>query len=376
MSKNRGWLWLTALLVLFMLGSYFILSKDPQEYLSYDTHSPSPTGLKAFYTYLDNETNAVNRWNESPELLPKGDNQLLIMVEPYTVPNEKIMADYISFLENGNTILLLMGNPNSMFGLNTEYIENPPSEATMELTNQTGTEFEAQINSPIRLSAENDDQILLVDSEGTIALTRSFGKGSLIVFNTPQWMTNEFIVKEDHLSLILSILREEVQHREVILFDEFSHGDQYNVTILSTYPQWFLLIMLQGILLSLLFLWKRGKRFGPILSPREEYVRFSDESLRALAAWHIRGKRYQDSLVIQADYVKYMLQERWGISVKKAWIDRADQLDRKLKNKNLEEIRAFLKELSTVLAKENVSKQEYLEWSKKLDQLRKEVEEG
>jgi hypothetical protein len=123
-------------------------------------------------------------------------------------------------------------------------------------------------------------------------------------------------------------------------------------------------------------LWMLGKRFGPILHPREETVRFSDESIRALAAWHLKGNAYHHSLLTQANYVKYSMQDKWGVPFNKDWKDCDGILYRKWKSKDNEEIDLFLHQLTTMLGKEKISKQEYLLWSKQLDTLRNEVEEG
>ncbi|WP_223699955.1 DUF4350 domain-containing protein [Sutcliffiella deserti] len=376
--KNRGWIWLSIFLVMFLLGSFFILSKEQNAYLPYDTHSPSPTGLKAFYTYLTDKIEEVDRWEEKPSLLPEAEHSLLIMAEPYSVPNNETMKDYESFMDKGNTILLMMQNPNSMFDVETETIDRSSiGQITVVKTQQDSNEYRAHVTSPIRLKAEEDDEVLLYDSSGIIALKRPFGKGSLIVSNTPDWLTNEMILQESHLPLVLSFIGNESTFAlESVLFDEYIHGEQSGSTLFTTYPQWFLLVMVQGALCTFLLLWKRGKRFGPILIPRTESVRFSDESLRALAAWHIRGKRYQDSLAIQADYVKYDLQERWGISSSMDWVDRAPLLARKLHNRDLKELQTFLLQLTSALKKEKMNRHEYLLWSNRLDELRKEVEEG
>ena len=103
----------------------------------------------------------------------------------------------------------------------------------------------------------------------------------------------------------------------------------------------------------------RGKRFGPIYSLREETVRFSDEGIRAIAAWYIRGRRYHDSLVIQADYLKQSLQEHWRIPYREEWKDLAIILNGNGRNMQRRDS-LFTKGLTDVLEKEKVSKQEYL----------------
>lgn len=374
LSKNRGWIWFAAILILFLLCSYFILSKGTKTYLPYDSHSPSPTGIKAFYTYAEKEIGGILRWEEPPSNLSDSKNQLLLMVEPYTVPNQEVMDEYIAFMEQGNTILLLMNNPDSMFGLNTNYTDIPSSDG--QIFKEDSKEYRAQNFSPVRIEAEETDEVLLNDEHGTVALKRHFGQGSLIVSNTPEWITNDAILKEGHLELLLYLLQKDYQDGNVLLIDEYIHGEHSGSTFTSTYPQWFILLIIQGVLWTILLLWKRGKRFGPILVAREETVRFSDENLQALAAWHIKGNRYQDSLSIQADYLKFAFQEKWGIPSSKEWMDRAEQLERKSKTMDPKSVKTFLHDLTNILAKEKITKQEYLFWSNKLDQLRKEVEEG
>ena len=295
------------------------------------------------------------------------------MIEPYFMPDSEEMDAYKAFMEAGNTILLFKKNPKGMFDLNTVLGETQSS--TDEEPNVFDLEekaFRAEINSPVRLQTNEQDEILLYDEAGPIALKRDYGEGELIVSISPEWITNGKLLNNDHIPLVISLINE--GNAGTFLFDEYIHGVQNASTIGTLYPKWFLLLMLQGILMTLLWLWYAGKRFGPIFIPREETVRFSDEGIRALAAWYIRGRRYHDSLVIQADYVKLLLQERWGIPYSKEWKDLSDQFERKSPKMPKLEIPTFLKGLVNILEKEKISKQEYLLWSKKLDRLQKEVE--
>ncbi|WP_066062544.1 DUF4350 domain-containing protein [Neobacillus soli] len=375
-SNRQGWIWIAILLFLFIVISFSLLSQKPKAYPNYVSDSPSPTGVKAFYTYL-NKVKDVNRWDHSPNLFQKShEKKLLVMVEPAFIPDKKEMDAYIDFMKDGNTILLFKDNPKGMFDLNTGPFEETPSFTKDELKvyDQNHKAFMAEISSPIRLIPNKQDQILFKDDAGLIALKRTFGNGQLIVTITPEWIINSQLLDEDHLPLILKLINE--SKASEILFDEYVHDGQNAAAITTLYPKWFLLLLLQGILLVILWLWYKGKRFGPIIVPRDETVRFSDEGIRALTAWYLRGKRYHDSLLIQADYAKLLLQERWQIPYSRDWKDLASYLERKWLGIPRGDIRPFLNGLSTIMEKEKISKQEYLLWSRKLDQLRKEVEEG
>ncbi|WHY75331.1 DUF4350 domain-containing protein [Neobacillus sp. WH10] len=374
-SKVRTWIWLIVLLILFLTISYFSFSPKPQVYPSYVTDSPSPTGVKAFYTYLKKEKEAKS-WNHAPEMLPNGKgNQLLVMVEPSFYPEKDVMEDYVNFMKDGNTILLLQTNPKGMFDVNTEFTEQKasPNDKKEDVFDQSDATYRAEISSPIRLQTMKEDVVLLSDHKEAIALKRTYGKGHLIVAIAPEWMTNENLLKNDHLPLLLYLLNE--GKAQTFLFDEYIHGGENASTIWNVYPMWFLLLVLQGILIMVLWLWFKGKRFGPIFFPREESVRFSDEGIQAIAAWYLRGKRYHDSLLIQADYVKLLLQERWQIPYSREWQDLSSYIEKKWIQMPARDINSFLNGLVTILEKEKISKQEYLLWSRKLEQIRKEVGE-
>ncbi|MFD2043705.1 DUF4350 domain-containing protein [Ornithinibacillus salinisoli] len=373
-SSKRVWLLLLILVCIFIMISYFISSKQPQEFPSYVSDSPSPTGSKALYTYLQNETSSVVTWRHEPHLLSKENKQqILLMIEPFFIPKQEEMNVYIEFMNAGNTILLLKNNPDGMFGLKTEPIAIDPEES-VTITDEQGEEYISNTYSPVRLKSDRDDDVLLSDDAGVMALKRSFGEGSLIVGSSPDWVTNEFILEKDHVEIVFSLLYGESW--DTLLVDEYLHRAGQSPTLLTLYPKWLLVGVVQSILLTVLWLWHQGKRFGPIRIPREETVRFSDERLKALSAWYQRGRRHHDSLMIQVDYVKLLMQERWGIPYRKAWADRTDQLIRKRTNMTEEEIHTFVNGIRDLIQKRSINKQEYVGWSKKIDKLRKEVEKG
>jgi hypothetical protein len=291
------------------------------------------------------------------------------MVEPsFTLEKEEMKA-YINYMSAGNTILLLQNNPQGMFDLKTNITD---VTETVKVFTQDGKSYRAQIDSNVRLQSSKEDRVLLYDQAGPIAVEHSFGEGKLIVANTPEWMTNGTLLKKEHLPLLLSLFN--VEKTDSILFDEYIHGGENAPTLWNVYPMWFLLLVLQTILIVILWLWSKGKRFGPIFVPREESVRFSDEGVKALAAWYLRGKRYHDSIMIQADYVKLILQERWQIPYNRDWMDLSSYIEKKWTRLSVSEINSFLSGLIHILEKEKMTKQEYLLWSKKLDKLRREVE--
>lgn len=374
-SSRRTWIWLVIILIVFLLVSYTIVSKQPKDYPAYLSISPAPSGVKAIFTYLEQENSEVTRWDYKPSKLPSvNDNNLLVMLEPLFVPETEEMEDYIQFMEAGNTVLLFQHNPGGMFEVKTKQVE-PSNREYENITDKHGNKYKANLKSNVGIVAQEEDTILFQHNDIPVAIERSYGKGSLIIVNNPDWIVNSSLLNGDHLSIVLSLLQIEQTDWERILFDEYLHDQQHNVDFQSLYPMWFLLVLLQGGTVSVFYLWMRGKRFGPVISPREEFVRFSDEGIRALAAWFIRGRKYTYALGIQADYLKTIIQDHIGIPYHRDWIEIVDQFDHKVQTISKKEINEFLIGLKKVLEKEKISKQEFLYWSKKIDYVRKEVED-
>lgn len=373
-SNKKLWIVLSVLLLLFLLLSYFFQPKRPEPYPDYVSESPAPNGTKAIFTYLKEETGNVKRWSKTPNRLPENEkDHVLLMIKPNAVPNSEELQEYKNFMEKGNTILLFMESPDSLFDLGLEPVEE--AQESEAIFDEAGKKYEAETSFSQRLVTNPGDRVLLYDEAGSIALKRPVGDGQLIVSIFPEWLQNEEILKKDHVELVVSLLNE--ANGDSFLFDEYIHKGKNSGGTAAAYPMWFILFLVQGAILAAIWIWHQGKRFGPIYSPREETVRFSDEGIQALAAWYMRGQNYHDSLVIQADYVKLLLQERWHIPYRKEWKEIAGQLEHKwgmgITRIELDE---FLAGLTEVLQRRDLTKQEYVLWSKKIDRLRKVVEEG
>lgn len=373
-TEKKIWIWLVSLLFIFILFSFLLFKEGPEEYPAYISESPAPMGTKGFYTYLNQEELDVERWQGSPETLTQTEgNELLFMIAPPLFGDEAEQESYQTYMEAGNTIVLLRQNPDGMFDLDTSYIEEEITEESTTL-NGIGT-YEALLQSPFRITTVDDDNVLLMDEEGeAIAVERAYGDGKLIVITEPDWLTNETITENEHFDIVLNLV--DFSSYSAIKFDSYVHGAGERISIFTLYPRWLLVFSLELIILTLLWLWLKGKRFGPIIEPREATVRFSDERLKALAIWYIKGKRYQDALKVQANYNKQLLQERYGIPYRKSWQDSLDAINRALTDMSTKEIENYISGLNDVLLKEKITKQEFVSWSKKNERLRKEVEEG
>ncbi|QTN00729.1 DUF4350 domain-containing protein [Sediminibacillus dalangtanensis] len=374
-SYRKTWLTLAAFLLLFVGLSYVIEGQQPEKYPAYLSTSPSPTGTKAIYTYLENEQGTAGRWSAPPERLPsENSGSMLMMMEPSFMPDQEELAAYQDFVEAGNTLFLWMDNPDGLFDLQTRQ-QMPNPAGTTTVNDLDGEDYRAEVTSVFRLQERDTDDVLLEDEAGVIALKRRLGAGALIVAVTPEWTMNSLIAEKDHAALLTKLLDDATTNGDSsLLFDEYVHAGENGAGVTTLYPKWLLVLVVQALFVTILWLWNRGKRFGPIDIPREETVRFSDEQIQAVAAWYQRGRYYRDSLAVQADYVQQLLLERRGIVFNGDWKVAADKLSSRARYLPADEIQEYTEGIAEVVEKPSISKQEYLLWSKRLDRLREEVE--
>lgn len=380
-QTTRIWLGVSLGICLFIALGIFLMPQNPTQYPEYVTESPSPSGVKAFYTLLEKNSAQVEQWKKPTQSLSfMASRQLMIMVAPSNPLNSREIEQWKKWLAAGNQLWLLDRNPKGLFNLQTSLVspENIPAtnQALNPQTTVQGFEdwegtYQALLHTDARLIAESNDHVLLQDEHGILALSRAYGQGELMVLLAPEWLTNGLILEESHLELVLPfILRADPQ---VIWFNDFAHRNKNLPTVLGVYPVWFIVLLTQVLIGFLLWLWYKGKRFGSVLTPRESVVRFGDERIKAVASWYERGKFYQESLAIQDEFLRHTVQERWGIS---STLQEPEFIDATLQRLPRDQQAQWLQTWQDLkdTYTNKMSLQTYLKCSKLLNDMQKEVE--
>ncbi len=373
-EKKRSWIPLLFAIILFIGIGTIILPKKTTPFPPYLTESPSPTGTKAFYSFLEEHNNQVSIWKKPSESLPSlSTPQLMLMIEPSYPFNPMETEDWIQWLEEGNRIWLITDNPTDYFPLETTFYVEEESIKVGTITgmNTMSGSYQGRIETATRLLPDLGDQVLLEDYSGVIALSRKYGKGELMVLLTPNWLTNGAILEHDHVKMILPFIQQ--NEHGVIWFNEFIHGSTNQPPIVEIYPEWFLLLLAQGIVILLLWLWYKGKRFGSIETPREWIVRFGDERIRAIASWNERGGFYKESLLTQEEYLRHRMQEKWGIPSNLENAKLLDTLRNRLSQEKLKQWRIYWNDFQRVRIATKITPKAYVQWSKRFEEMQKEV---
>jgi hypothetical protein len=373
-SYQPSWTWITIaiLLILFFgLGTLLIPNKQT-DYPEFISQSPSPTGVKAIYTFIKNQQTQVQVWERPVEQLPSSSEQFMLLIEPNQMFNEEEQAKWIEWMEHGNDLWLVAHYPEGFFDAKTNKVGSNNESPIKQIHTNEGT-YKALVETNLRLVPKAGDETIFEDSSGPIAISRTYGKGELTVLLTPEWFQNKNILENDHLQLILPLL--EHVKPEVVWFNDYIHGFKSKLAIIEAYPEWFIVIFTQICLFMLLFIWSEGKRFGPVETPREWVVRFGDERIRAQAVWYQKGEFYQETLHHQMAYLRLIIQDQWGIATNTVSQDFIDLTKRRLPQSKQSQWEQNWLEINAISSTGKVSHKQFLRCSKLIDDMRKEVQE-
>lgn len=358
-----------SLFTLLIIASYYLTAPALEEYSAYRVDSPAPNGTKAFYQSLAELDFPVERFTEHPSQVASGPETAFFLFNPPMFMEASLVDQYVAYVESGGTLFLITDQPTELFASNIIPIDLVGEKGAVSVGDQT---YQNSLNAWLRLRLEANDQALITDDYGVIALSQSHGLGQVIQMVEPSWFSNEFILADDHLITITDTF--DLTNYQRIYFETYHYITESGLSAYDVTPKPIILFSLILLTITLLYFWLKGKRFGPASRLREQDVRFGDERIRALANWQIKGRNYQEGLTTQVDYLKFILFERTGIPITASKQDYQQVLTRILDSQTDKSIRSFVDQLETILDSDSINKQEFLEWSNRIDQIRREVE--
>ena len=267
MKKRSFWMFITGLLLLYLIISFFIPVHNTQNYPSATSYSPLPDGLKALYTLL-REPPAMGAIRITTEPQTTGYiTKTTLMIQPSSNLSSSIVSDYLAQIRLGMHLLLLTNQKDALtvkLGIPLHYVAYTPSKPSLQKL--YGMKQPIKITrDPIDLTtlkAKATDHIfwlVMHHHHDTIGLTRRIGLGSITIFTDPSIAYNQSIAKAQNLVFLLHVLAAQNQR---IGFIETVHGYEITPGILAIYgaPMTAFLVFL--VLFVLVFLFAKGRRFG------------------------------------------------------------------------------------------------------------------
>lgn len=359
-----------AILFLLVLG-WFALKPAATQYPPYAAASAQPDGIKAVLLLLGEKGKSVKEWRQPMRFLPPQEGQTLLAVEPNTL-TPKEQEEIRQWVERGNHLLLFADRPEEWEGLpfTTRFTEQESKLRNLRGP-MLGEEQSGQAKSLVRLNEAQSMEALFYDDQGIVAGRTAVGKGRITLFLVPEWMTNSQIERHSHFEAIWPYL---IENGSVVWVDEYHHGLQEKPGVFAIYPGWLLAICMQLAAALLMWVWWRGKRFGPVYTLREWTVRRGDETLLAVASWYEQRSLAQDALLHREAYLRQLIQERFGLH------QRADRTEiiRVAKTKWTEsevgKLASVLERLEQAKSGERYTKKKLLADSLLLDEISKRLE--
>ena len=357
------------LFTLLIVASYYLTEPALEEYPAYRVDSPAPDGTKAFYQSLNELNLPVERFTNHPRQLRTESKTGLFLFNPPMFMEADLVNQYMAFVEDGGILLFITDQPVELFNLYIKPVDISEDEGMVAISDEA---YRGSLNSWMRLVPEPNDETLISDDYGVIALSKPYGSGQIVQIVEPSWFSNESILENDHLAIIAEGF--DLQKFDQLYFETYHYITETSLSVLDVTPDPIILLSLIVLTVAVLYLWQKGKRYGPARGLREQDVRFGDERIRALANWQIKGRNYHEALTTQVDYLKLSIFERTGLPITASKADYQNVLERLLINHKQKSIRAFTDQLEAVLDSDRVNKQEFLEWTKRIEQIQRGVE--
>jgi hypothetical protein len=246
---------------------------------------------------------------------------VLIVVEPFIAYSEPEIKYITEWVQRGNTLIasgepwiindLLDAYDMSLSFLSESVDVVSPAGPTMILPPFDEARFRTQFY--IETAQEN---VITHLASGKNALLVSFsaGQGKVWVSASVEPFTNRGLRDPGSARLILNMLAH-VAPGSVIGFDEARHGlgstDSVFGWLVGTPPGWGIL---SGVILTMIFLGLRGRRFGKAVPlPDERLRREPVEYIRAMASLFRRSGQRSDILAHYRQQLRRRLCDRYGI---------------------------------------------------------------
>jgi len=277
-----------------------------------------PEGYRAAWRLLEASDVPVRRHLGPLDELPDSRGNLLVLAAPHSRPVTELEATFLrAWISSGNSMLWLTGLGKSETllrdptGVRSERRKVRDAEGNLEwalgvsleaaetgggpeafdryLPAVEGTAWTAGVDqlyvgSCVDLKVHGKEWSPLAGARnGASVQVREMGEGRILLFPTPYALDNEGLARAGNVGLLRNLVGAELGPEGVVLFDEYHHG--YSPSPLADVPASpvFQAVVFQVLLLLGLYLWSRGRRFGPAVPLVRDERRPAVEYLHAMA---------------------------------------------------------------------------------------------
>lgn len=338
MRKSKDVWVLVSVFVLLFVGGYFLAAPSGRdEFRTPTSYNPDPRGVKAFYTLLGDKLGyRVHRLRVPYTEMPRR-ARVLIVVAPRQaaeIPNPFHMKDYS--------------------------ITDEEQEALTRWVSKGG----------IVLFVSDD----LAGVPAAFGSDQTMGEGYVYAFSSQHIITNRGMRDYRNAVALLDIIGNHAGKHDLVLFDEYHHGDVESRSIWSYVSRqaWIALgiLAVAGIVLC----YSRGRRFGAVRSlPASETVRPGYEFVESVGRLYQRAHATDLAARILCDSFKHDLCGRLGMPSDTARHRIAVRLVSDVGGDTPKRVDKLLADCDSYRAGQKPTEPELLEMAREIHQLEKEL---
>lgn len=359
-----------ATLLLVIVG-WLIVKPTVEPLPPYLASSAQPSGIKAVLVLLEEKGKQVKEWRQPMRFLPTATGQAMLVVEPDRLMAEE-QIDILDWVSEGNDLILFHSRPEwEDLPFHTEYIRGKENQERNIQGPLVQGRLMGKAETLLRFLEDDDMEPLLYDDQGILGGRTQVGDGSVTFFLVPEWLTNQKIDRLSHFEAIWPYVQGDWS---VLWVDEYHHGLQEKPGFLAIYPGWLIAACMQLGILLLLYVWWRGKRFGPVYTLREWTVRRGDETLLAVSSWYERRELAKDALRHREAYMRQLLYDRWGVHQRADRVEIVRYAKTRWTNQEVEKFAHLLERLEQAKNEGRYSPKSLLADSLLLDEITKRLE--
>ncbi|MGN7470328.1 DUF4350 domain-containing protein [Brevibacillus sp. SAFN-007a] len=302
---------IVAAIGLLVIVGWLIVKPVATRLPPYLASSAQPDGIKAVLLLLEEKGSRVKEWRQPMHVLPKSAGQALLVVEPDNL-RAKEQEELLAWVSGGNDLFVFSERaiPWTDLPFEPKDIAEKGNRERNIRGQSLGEGLMGKAQTRVRWKEAEGLEPLFYDDDGILAGKVAVGAGSLSYFLVPDWLTNRKIGELSHFEAVWPHLQETWS---VIWVDDYHHGLQEKPGLLAIYPGWLVAAVAQLAIVLLLFVWWKGKRFGPVYTLREWTVRRGDETLLAVSVWYERRGLARDALAHREAYLRQLMYDRWGV---------------------------------------------------------------
>ena len=299
--RQNDWLWVGALLMLVAVG--YGLIPAPEARTPIDSFSEDSAGKKAFFLLAQELLDRVER--SSGSLIPADEGaDVLMMLGPARYPDRAQWQTLYDWVARGHALVFAARQQDPAIALEpfdirvvpataapAALLEDEASGLETDFVTDFVTDFiEGQVDwvSAGEVQSEASDVSVELSVDGSPqVMWRPIGDGVVVVVASDYIFTNRSLATEGHGLLAFRIL-ESASPQGSVYFDEEMNeaGAPRVVGILFESP--FRVVTIQLLVITLLFGWMVGRRFGPLRRAASSARRSLVEHAEALGSLHFK----------------------------------------------------------------------------------------